>query len=292
MDFSLQKEIEVVLRHKGYEETSIQAIHTVSGSSVNASYHIKTKTHSFFVKSNQKEAFPDLFEKEKSGLVLLASKSTLRVPQPIHSGSDHKSSFLIMEFIEKGSPTSNFWEVFAQGLAQMHRQSASFFGLSEDNYIGSLPQSNKTHSDWPSFFIEERLEKQHHLARDQYLIDTPTSSMLDALYFKLDQYFPREQAAFLHGDLWSGNFMCDRDGMPAIMDPAVYFGHREMDIAMSHLFGGFNAHFYAAYNELFPLESGWEERIDLCNLYPLLVHVNLFGAAYSQRLKSVLKRFV
>ena len=152
-------------------------------------------------------------------------------------------------------------------------------------------QQNNSHTNWTDFFIQERLQIQIKLARDHHQIESTTISKFEKLYHRLDDIFPKEQPALLHGDLWSGNFMVDEKGAPVIMDPAVYYGHREMDIAMTKLFGGFDNQFYDAYNAHFQLEKGWKSRIDICNLYPLLVHVNLFGGSYLQQVKNIITKF-
>jgi fructosamine-3-kinase len=174
----------------------------------------------------------------------------------------------------------------------MHRQTNDKFGLDHDNYIGSLNQSNKFHSTWAEFFIEERLMPQLKIAFDNKIIQRSFTRLADQLFPRLHNLCPVERPALLHGDLWSGNFMPTQDGSPCIYDPAVYYGHREMDIAMTKLFGGFDDNFYDAYNENFPLEKEWLKRVDLCNLYPLLVHVNLFGGSYIRQAETTLKQYV
>ncbi|MFZ1692867.1 MAG: fructosamine kinase family protein, partial [Flavobacteriales bacterium] len=161
-----------------------------------------------------------------------------------------------------------------------------------DNYIGSLKQVNTPAADWPSFFIHQRLEPQLRMARDAKRVEAGMAFRFERLFAKLDQLITVEPPALLHGDLWSGNFICDANAQPVLIDPAVYYGHREMDIAMTKLFGGFDSGFYAAYNDAWPMERGWEERMDLCNLYPLLVHVNLFGGGYAAQVEAALRRFV
>jgi fructosamine-3-kinase len=133
--------------------------------------------------------------------------------------------------------------------------------------------------------------EQQRQAYDKGRLDKTLSDQLEKLYPKLESFFPTEEPSLLHGDLWSGNYLVN-DGKPCFMDPAVYYGHREVDIAMSLLFGGFGKEMYEVYNDYFPLEKGWEKRVDVANLYPLMVHVNLFGASYSQRVKSILKHLV
>ena len=165
------------------------------------------------------------------------------------------------------------------------------FGLDHDNYIGSLPQSNHQHTSWVEFFIEERLEKQIALAKNSGALNNSTIQQFNNLFKRLKEIIPEEKPSLLHGDLWNGNYMLAADGCACLIDAAVYYDHREMDLAMTRLFGGFPEEFYESYHETFPLSSGFEERVDIHNLYPLLVHVNLFGGSYISQVKSVLSRF-
>jgi fructosamine-3-kinase len=197
-----------------------------------------------------------------------------------------------MEWIQQGKSGPRFDEDFAFKLAAMHRQTDGVFGLDHDNYIGTLPQKNSARNSWAEFYVELRLEPQIRMARDSRLIDAIVVKSFDRVNANMQNLFPTEPPALLHGDLWSGNYMCTDAGEATIFDPAVYYGHREMDLAMSKLFGGFHQSFYHFYHEYFPLENGWEERIFLAQLYPLLVHVNLFGSGYVAQLKSCLGKFV
>jgi protein-ribulosamine 3-kinase len=190
-----------------------------------------------------------------------------------------------------GSKPLDFWAQTGRGLAQLHQHSAGEFGLDHDNYIGSLNQYNQKETDWVEFFVNQRLQNQLRMCSDHGHADAGLLRMFDRLFPKLEQYFPHEPPALLHGDLWSGNYLCGNKGAAYLVDPAVYYGHREMDLAMSLLFGGFDREMYHAYHEVFPLENGWKERVDLCNLYPLLVHVNLFGGSYISQVRAILKRF-
>ena len=196
-----------------------------------------------------------------------------------------------MEGIDPAPMAENFWTLFGQRLAKMHQKSTFDYGLDSNNYIGSLPQKNKWKRSWIEFFVQNRLQFQEKLALDSQRIDRQTSTLLSVLYGKMERLFTPTRPSLLHGDLWSGNYMCGPDGHATIYDPSVYYGHREMDIAMTYLFGGFQKEFYDAYQDEFPLDEGWEERIEICNLYPLLVHVNLFGASYANRVKAILKRY-
>lgn len=233
-----------------------------------------------------------MFDAEHQGLELLRSNCALHVPQVITTGLIEDQAFLLMEFIEDGKPQCEFWEFFGTQLANMHRKSASFFGLDHHNYIGSLVQKNNPHSTWASFYAEERLLQQAEDARNSGLLSGEEMSAIEKICAKLGDWMPPEAPSLLHGDLWSGNYLCSAKSLPVLIDPAVYYGHREMDLAMTRLFGGFPEEFYRAYSSSFPLITGFEERLSLFQLYPLLVHLNLFGRSYASSVNAVIQRFI
>lgn len=292
LDHSLQLQIQQVISNHTGKQISIDSFKTVPGGDINEAYQVQTTIGSFFIKVNDAKKYPDMFELEAKGLEVLAKSKAIKIPEVIETGQLNHDAFLLLEWIEQGSLSYSFWENFGQQLANLHQTTSDQFGWDKDNYIGSLAQYNSWKKDWSEFFILNRLEPQLKLAIEKGVMNRPHSNAFERLFHKIDMLFPNERPALLHGDLWSGNFMVDIDGEPVIMDPAVYFGHREMDLAMTKLFGGFDEPFYHSYNVTFPLEKDWEERILLCSLYPLLVHVNLFGAGYLSQIESVLKRFV
>lgn len=265
---------------------------SVGGGSINDACRVSAGDQSVFVKLNDADAFPGMFEAEARGLELLRNHSRFEIPRALKTGAENNTAYLVMDWVTAGSPNPDFWENFAQNLADMHSRSADQFGLDHGNYIGSLPQQNEVRDSWPEFYIEMRLEPQLRMARDSGQVDQALSRDFEKLFVRMENLFPEEPSALLHGDLWSGNFMCANNGEATVFDPAVYYGHREMDLAMSKLFGGFNREFYDHYHTNFPLENGWEERIPLGQLYPLLVHVNLFGGGYVAQVKSCLRGFV
>lgn len=269
--------------HNGDTIVSDSILH---GGDINKASKIEMKSgNSLFLKWND-TAPEDMFEKEARALEILSSANTeLEIPQVIGFGN----MFLLLEFLEE-SPTGNAFN-FGVQLAKLHRSSNELFGFDESNYIGKLTQSNKYHADWLEFFIRERIEPQVRLAIDSNKLSSKYHSIFDRVMNYTYVVFPDEPPALLHGDLWAGNYMFTKDGRASIYDPALYFGHREMDIAMSKLFGGFDEEFYNGYNEEYPLKRGFEERIKLCNLYPILVHANLFGGSYIDQAESILKRF-
>lgn len=273
------------------ESIEIASAEVVHGGSINDTYHLKSKNQSFMLKLNQNQN-DDFFSKEASGLKVLRDSSSLKIPQ-VYAVKNHENwQFLLMEYIQEGKPNNESWASLGRDLAQLHKNTNKHFGWKHNNYIGSLPQPNNTKESWIEFFIESRLQYQAKLAHDQNLLSDSLMSQLEQLYQKLSAIIPNEQPALLHGDLWSGNHLIGQSNRNVLIDPAVYYGHREVDIAMMHLFGGFPKIVFESYNEVFPFEKEWEQRIDLFNLYPLLVHVNLFGSSYSNRVTQVLNKYL
>lgn len=270
----------------------ITGVRPVGGGSINRAYRLQTDGDVFFLKVNSASAYPGMFEAEQLGLQLLKAHFPSGVPLPLAVDQTGDETWLLMNWVESGGPRDEFWTEFGASLAAMHQHTQSQFGLDHNNYIGSLPQSNSNHATWSEFFVTERLEPLVRDARDGGAISRELSDGFGRFYARLDGLFPEEPPALLHGDLWSGNYMTAADGRPCIIDPAVYFGHREMDLGMSRLFGGFAPEFYRAYHEHYPLESGWEGRLDIANLYPLMVHVILFGGGYVHQVQSILRPFI
>jgi protein-ribulosamine 3-kinase len=232
-----------------------------------------------------------MFEMEARGLSILHSANAIKIPEVIVTGDADGISYLVLEFIDPGTRRSDFWKDFGRKLAALHRHSSGSFGLDHDNYIGSLQQSNLQRKTWIEFFITERLEKQIELANNLGSISNLIIQQFHNVFKRLPDLIPVEKPSLVHGDLWNGNYIVAEDGSACLIDPAVYYGHREMDLAMMRLFGGFGHELYEAYNEVFPLENGFESRIDIHNLYPLMVHVNLFGESYLSQVKAILSRF-
>jgi len=288
---SWKSSIEEILSHKFKQTVEITNVSSVSGGSINETLKLTTNIGKFFIKKNSASLYPKMFEKEAKGLNILAAANAIAVPNVVTLGQADNTAFLILDFIESRQKQHDFWDHFANKLARLHKNSSSYFGLDHDNYIGSLYQSNKKHDHWLDFFRSERLEKQVQLARDHGRMGKDVVNSFERFYQKLPEIFSVEPPALIHGDLWGGNYMVNENGGAVIIDPAVYYGHREMDLGMSQLFGGFDSRFYEAYHHHYPLENGWQERMDYCNLYPLMVHVNLFGGGYLSSVKSILRKF-
>jgi fructosamine-3-kinase len=272
-------------------QIDIKEIHPEYGGSINDSYQLVSPAGKFFIKRNNRELYPNMLETEAESLRLLKKCTNLTVPEVLAVGEFAEWSYLVLEYFETGAMRKDFWEEFGIALANIHSQTQSNYGLDFDNYMGSIPQKNNGHQSWYDFFIQQRLTPMVKLASDSGKLTVTTVKKFDVLYSKLASLVPVDRPALLHGDLWSGNFMVHSKGGPAIFDPAIYFGHRETDIAMAHLFGGFHNRMWKAYEEEYPLLAGWEKRIDIHNLYPLLVHLNLFGTSYARQIEATLNGY-
>jgi protein-ribulosamine 3-kinase len=251
----------------------------------------------YFLKQNR-ISLRDMFEKEAAGLRILEDATggdggTIRIPEVIGLTDDFESgqAFLILSFIDEGRRTGDFDRRFGQALAEMHRHTEPRFGLDHDNYIGRLPQKNERRDTWTDFFIECRLEPQFAMARGRGFFDGAARQSLDRLGKRLPELLPDEPPSLLHGDLWGGNYLCDSENRPVLIDPAAFYGHREAELAFTTLFGGFGRDFYTGYEEQWPLQPGFRDRRDIYNLYPLLVHVNLFGGMYVSQTEAILRRY-
>ncbi|MFZ6663765.1 fructosamine kinase family protein [Peijinzhouia sedimentorum] len=271
-------------------EVEILDVNFQSGGCISTAAKIITNKDVFFLKWNMLDI--GLFEAEAGGLKLLANSADLRIPNVYGFGKIADRQYILMEFLESIPPANDSWEMLGRELAILHSVTNNQFGLDHENFIGKLVQKNTFSKDWLSFFIQNRLEVQAGLAYYNGLVNANWLSNFQKLYPKLESFFPKEKPALLHGDLWSGNVHTGSDGYKWMIDPAVYFGHREMELAFTQLFGGFDAEFYKSYKEVFPLEPGYEERVDIYNLYPLLVHANLFGASYLSGVDRVVKRMI
>lgn len=262
------------------------------GGCINQGGRLKTIAGTFFLKWNSSKKFPSMFSAEANGLRLLKNADAIDIPSVIGVGEDEEQQFILLDYIEQRPQVQSYWKDLGSRLARLHKSTDVQFGLDHDNYIGSLQQSNRRRQSWIEFFIDERLNVQLRLAVDSGMAGSQMSKSFDSLYKRLPSLLHEETPALLHGDLWSGNIIATEKGEPCLIDPAVYYGCREVDLAMTKLFGSFPTEFYEAYDETFPLHPGYEDRMDLYNLYPLLVHLNLFGAQYKNPITGILKRFV
>lgn len=271
---------------------TIRNVRSVGGGSINEAVVIETDDGGFFAKSNARP-LPDQFECEAAGLRALASaSSSLAVPEPLvwRDSPDGDEGFLVMEYFEAGSRIGTFDEWLGRGLAELHRNSAPAFGFEIDNYCGATPQPNPWTDSWPEFFREHRL--RHQLGLGSY--DRGERAVLSKLIDRIDALIATdpEPPALIHGDLWSGNLHATAAGEPALIDPAPYYGHREAELGMMQLFGGFASRVWHAYDEAYPLQPGWRERLGLYELYHVMNHHTLFGGSYAARAISIARNYV
>jgi fructosamine-3-kinase len=275
----------------------VEEIQFESGGCINNALKLITNKGIFFFKYNIEKPI-EMFENEAKGLSLLKEHFPSTVPDVIGFGKVMDKSFLVLEYIQSRFPQKNYWKRLGESLAEMHQKNISqLHGLSFNNFIGSIPQQNLPMTDnWEEFFVEKRLRTSFGLAFYHGLIDESYMRLLDKLSDKIQKekysIFPPASPSLLHGDLWNGNVMPDEKGNPCIYDPAVYFGNREIEIAFTRLFGGFEDDFYEAYYSYFPMNKGFREREKFLNIYPLMIHVNLFGVGYLRGIKESLTKFV
>ncbi len=268
----------------------VKNISPLSGGDINDVYKIKTQKNTYVLKVNEESDFPMMFVHEKQALISLGGTG-VKTPQVIHTFEDSGKQFLVLEFIEEENINADFWRNFALDLTKIHSESMSYFGLEYNNYIGSLRQDNSPEDSWEDFFIRKRIQPLTKQAYDLDLLNSDHIKRFENLFSSLKDILPKEKSSLLHGDLWYGNLMCTKDQTPVFIDPAIYYGNREMDIAMTRMFGGFDNSFIHDYNDLLPMENNWEERIQIHNLYPNLVHLQLFGKSYLSGIERVIRQF-
>lgn len=269
-----------------------EQLESMGGGCINTAFRVSGGGRHFFVKLND----PDkalMFEAEAEGLLEIEASGSIRVPRPICWGVAGKFSFLVLEYLELSGCSGTSCERLGQQLAHMHQHTADRHGWRRDNTIGSTPQNNAWDKDWIAFWGERRLGFQLGLASRNGLgssLQRKGERLLQALPHFFPGYVPRP--SLLHGDLWGGNAGAKPDGEPVVFDPAVYYGDRETDLAMTELFGGFSPRFYAAYREAFPLDSGYATRKTLYNLYHILNHANMFGGGYGAQAEGMMERLL
>ena len=265
----------------------------ISGGDINRAALLTCKDgRQLFIKYNKGKYATDMLRTELLGLTLLGASKVIGVPKTLgHDEAPESWAYLLMEYVVSGHKSRVFWADFGRSLATMHGSTSERFGFGHDNYIGALPQSNTRHDSWADFYAEERLMPQMKLAIQQDVFGSKEAKQMENLCKNLREACPNEAPALIHGDLWSGNFLCNEESRVVLIDPAACYAHREMDMAMTRLFGGFEPLFYSSYEEAYPLEPGFERRMDLYQLYYLLVHLNLFGGDYAHQVKQILKRF-
>lgn len=279
------------------DDTTLTSVQPVGGGCISHAYRLTTARSSYFLKWNA-QALPGMFSAEAQGLRLIRATRTVRVPAVIAvaEASTDCPAYILLEWLEtiSGTPGQIDQARLGTQLAAMHRVTMPAYGLDHDNYLGSTPQPNGWDNDWIRFFRERRLRPQIELAQRNGRLPSRRRRGLERLLEQLDRWLSgiERQPALLHGDLWAGNVLSLPDGTPALIDPAIYYGDREAELAYTRLFGGFHAHFMAAYQEAWPLAPDYADRCDLYNLYHLLNHLNLFGESYGAQVDAVVQRYV
>lgn len=263
----------------------------VDGGCINTGMRLTDGERTYFVKLNG-AALLDMFDAESDGLREIADTETMRVPEPLYCGLSNEQSHLVIEFIEMGHAARGDSELAGRQLAAMHRTCQSNFGWYRDNTIGSTHQQNQKRDSWVDFWWEHRLGFQLHLAEGNGYrgsLQRQGERLLEQFHVLIDH---QPESSLLHGDLWGGNLAYDMERKPVIFDPAVYYGDRETDLAITELFGGFGRRFYDAYQESWPLSPGYLTRKILYNLYHILNHLNLFGSGYLGQATSMIDRLL
>ena len=291
---ALKERVEAALSNRVARNVEILETAPVAGGCIHQTARLSTNMdEDFFLKWAQ-GAVSDVFAAEADGLSALRESTGLTVPEVIgNSDASENPAWLLLEYVPQGSPAPDYAEHLGDALSALHEAREGPYGWHRSNYIGSLPQVNTTMDDWPAFWWAERLEPQLALARDN---GRPGGrdrhwAALESKLPALLEHAEEDGRSLLHGDLWSGNVYPGPDGWPVLVDPAVYRGHREVDLAMTELFGGFPEAFYAAYEHRRPLTDGYREvRRPVYQLYPLLVHVNLFGGSYVNGAEGALQK--
>jgi len=266
---------------------------SLSGGCISNAYKITLQDNrNLFLKINN--SLPkDMFHKEANGLKELAKPNVIYIPKVITV----EDSFILLDFIECSIKQKDFFEDFGRSFAEMHKFTSEAFGFYENNYIGSTPQVNipneKEINDWTSFYFNKRILFQFHLAKKNGFATDELRKGISFLENNIEKILngSEEPPSILHGDLWSGNYMVNENGKAGLIDPAVYYGHREADLAMTKLFGGFSESFYKSYNESFPLKDGYNYRENIYKLYHVLNHLNLFGSGYYRQAISLIKSY-
>jgi fructosamine-3-kinase len=281
-DEALRRAVESVLG------SPVRELAPLAGGDISRAYRLQCADgRRLFLKTHPNPP-PGLYGCEAAGLGWLGEASALGTPAVI-ACSDGTPAFLVLEWIERGQPGPAYDDRLGRGLAELHRFGAARFGLDHDNYIALITQPNAAAPSWPEFYAARRLEPLLQRSADRGQLSRSMRDAFERVLARLPTLCgPAEPPARLHGDLWSGNVMVDCQGLPVLIDPAAYAGQREVDLAMMALFGGFSPRCFAAYAEAFPLQHGHAERVALYQLYPLLVHVNLFGASYLGALERTL----
>ncbi|HDD62713.1 MAG TPA: hypothetical protein ENF22_09335 [Chloroflexi bacterium] len=266
---------------------NITSVDPVSGGCIHQALRVQTASGEYFILKQDPGKYADVFQREAEGLEALKVSGGPVIPDVYLVGEE----YLLLSDLHPAPRCKDFWQIYGQQLAVVHLQQNPRFGFETDNYIGSNPQENTWMENGHDFFQELRIRKQITWAKDQSLLDTKDIHKLENFMVQLPELIPEQPASLIHGDLWSGNLISDNGGKPALIDPAVYYGWAEADLAMTELFGRYPEEFFKAYAEINPLEKGYRSRFPLYNIYHLLNHLNLFGKGYLSQIRSILDRY-
>ncbi|MCB0667571.1 MAG: fructosamine kinase family protein [Saprospiraceae bacterium] len=269
----------------------INRITPVGGGDISTAYRITTARHDFFVKVNHGSDASGMFEAERAGLELIRNTGAIRTPEVINLDHFEDGAFLILENIQSKSPSGEDLRNFGIQLAHLHQKSFENYGGNAANFIGSLPQPNEWSDDWPDFYMVCRLLPQLNMAAERKFLQRKEIPEKAVILESIRPFLSSPHPSLIHGDLWGGNFLIDTEGDPVLIDPAVYYGHHQVDIAMSKLFGGFGREFYNAYYAEMGCAEISQAETDLYQLYYLLVHLNLFGSSYYFPVKKIMDRY-
>ena len=291
---TLEGAIESLLKEKTGSTLRVRQMTPLAGGCIGKAQAVETEDGDRFLVKSHPHPPNGFFRCEMHGLQALAHCGIFRVPQVYGVGGYGTARFILMDYVETGPPPGDFFARFGRNLARLHTTARQDrFGFGEDNYLGNTIQPTGPPRDWVEFWRRHRLGHQLSLARHRGMTDSTMNRLGDRLLDRLEEFLGGEehQPSLLHGDLWSGNYLCDRDGSPVLIDPAVYYGVGEAELAMCSLFGGFTPEFFQAYNEACPAQEGAQIRRDIYQLYHLLNHLNLFGEGYRSGCLSILRRY-
>ncbi|RSK39315.1 fructosamine kinase family protein [Mangrovimonas spongiae] len=283
---------EAFLKHiENSLSAKIKSMTSVSGGDISSAFKIITSDQSYFLKTNTASNTLNMFQTEAEALKTIAHTNTIATPKVLDYSKFENISYLLLEFIESKSPSSKDFKTLGKQLATLHQKTNSYFGLQKDNFIGSLKQPNKPTNSWNTFYVNKRLLPQLQLAQKNGLISKNECPPINIMLENFHPLFQNIKPSLLHGDLWGGNYLISKNGTPFLIDPAIYFGHSEVDIAMTKLFGGFSENFYNAYHDSIPTDEFTSNRIEIYQLYYLLIHLNLFGRSYYNSVITILKKY-
>ncbi|MDO6760084.1 fructosamine kinase family protein [Tamlana sp. 2_MG-2023] len=285
MDSALRTHISEILNKPIHHVIDLQ------GGDISHAYKISSDDHAYFLKTNEADYALDMFQSEAASLKEIRSTNTIKTPEILGCGAFNNLAFLLLDYIPTKTADASDFKILGKQLAQLHQTTQENFGFSNHNFIGKLTQSNTEHDNWLEFYTYERLLPQLKLATEKSLLkpsETPSEAQILSV---LKPLFENIKPSLIHGDLWSGNYLISENDVPYLIDPAAYYGHYEIDIAMSQLFGGFDQEFYEAYLQEAELEHFNQKRIEIYQLYFLLVHLNMFGYSYYTDVIHIIRKY-